>query len=77
MMSAADAPTAQVPPAPVPPAPQRVVPAPLPAERVVPITAATPAPVMCRVSFAAESLFGFDKPNMRPEGTTALDTVRA
>jgi OOP family OmpA-OmpF porin len=32
----------------------------------------TPAPR--RVSFAAESLFGFDKSTIRPEGKTALDT---
>jgi OOP family OmpA-OmpF porin len=37
-------------------------------------TAPLPAPVPRRVSFTAESLFGFDKSTIRPEGKVALDT---
>jgi OOP family OmpA-OmpF porin len=46
---------------------------------MAPVVAAAPlapvvAPVPRRVSFAAESLFDFDKSTIRPEGKTALDT---
>ncbi len=61
--------TAYVAPAPVPmPAP---VAAPAPA-----VVAAAPmmaAPMPRRVSFNAESLFGFDRTQLRPEGMSALD----
>lgn len=36
--------------------------------------AAPPPPARTRVSFAAESLFGFDQSVLRPEGRSALDT---
>ncbi len=71
---------AYMPPAP-PPAPEPVViaqaPAPAPAPEpvmVAPVPVAAPAaPVKRRVSYSAESLFGFDKATIRPEGKTALD----
>jgi OOP family OmpA-OmpF porin len=44
-------------------------PAPMPAPVVVPAE-----PVPQRVSFSAESLFGFDKEQIRPEGQRDLDT---
>ena len=61
------APVVQAPPPPPPPPPV-VVAAPPPA----PIVA--PPPPRRRVSFAAESLFTFDKSDLRPEGRAALDT---
>ena len=70
--------TATMPPAP-PPAPEPVVmaqaPAPAPAPvMVLPMPAAAPAaPVKRRVTYSAESLFGFDKATIRPEGKIALD----
>jgi OmpA-OmpF porin, OOP family len=51
-------------PMPAPPPPVVVVQAPPPPP---------PAPVPMRVSFSAESLFGFDRSALRPEGKTALD----
>ena len=65
-------------PAPRAPEPEPVVvaPAPLPVVVVVAPVAviAEPAPpVPRRVSFSAESLFGFDKAVIRPEGKVALD----
>ncbi len=51
-------------------------PAPMPAPVVVaaaPAVAPMPAPRK-RVSFSAESLFGFGKTTLRPEGSAALDT---
>jgi len=63
------------PPVPIVMAPE---PAPPPAPPVVVVMAAPPAvvapPAPRRVSFSAESLFGFDKSALRPEGMTALDT---
>ncbi|MBT9553433.1 MAG: OmpA family protein [Hydrogenophaga sp.] len=58
------------------PAPVYVAPAPAP---VVIAPAPAPAPVVMapapqRVSFSADTLFGFDKDTVRPEGMTALDT---
>ena len=53
-----------------------VVAAPMPAPAVVAVAAPAPAPVMAqprRVSFSAESLFSFDRAEVRPEGKTALD----
>lgn len=47
-------------------------PAPVPAPVVLPAPA--PAPVQ-RVSFTAESLFGFDSAQLQPEGRTALDRL--
>ncbi len=52
----------------VEPAPLVVAPPPAPVAKVV------PPPVRRRVSFSAESLFGFDKANLRPDGQAALDT---
>jgi OOP family OmpA-OmpF porin len=63
---------AYVAPAYVAPAPVVMAP-PAPAPVVV-MAAPAPAPVQPRrVSFSAESLFGFDRAEMRPEGKTALD----
>ncbi len=45
-----------------------------PAVAVAPMAAVVPTPVPRRVSFTAESLFGFDKSDIRPEGKVALDT---
>lgn len=59
-------PTVAAEPMPSPP-PRIVVVAPAPAP-VLP-----PPPVPRRVSFTAESLFGFDKTTLRPEGQEALD----
>jgi len=52
--------------APPPPPPVVVVAAPPPPP--------APPPAPRRVSFSAESLFGFDKSTLRPEGMAALDT---
>lgn len=62
-------------PAPMPaPEPVIVVQAPPPPVVVAPMSAPTPAPpVRRRVTYSAESLFGFDKATIRPEGKTALD----
>jgi OOP family OmpA-OmpF porin len=66
---------AYVAPAPAPaPAP---VPAPAPAAvvaRIEPVAAVVVVPARRRVSFSADSLFGFDQWTVRPEGKTALDT---
>ena len=58
-----------------PPAPAPVMtPPPPPPPVVVAAPPAPPAPpVRRRVSFSAESLFGFDKSELRPEGRAALD----
>ena len=62
--------------------PTYVAPAPMPAPVVVavapaPMPAPMPAPVIAperrRVSFSAESLFGFDQSAIKPEGRAALD----
>ncbi|MFN0184312.1 MAG: OmpA family protein [Aquabacterium sp.] len=75
---------AYVPPPPAPvvfapapaPAPMVVV-APPPAPEVVvmsaPAAPAPAAPMPARVSYSAESLFGFDESALRPEGKAALD----
>jgi OOP family OmpA-OmpF porin len=63
-------------------APVEVAPAPMPRALPPPepVVVAAPAPVVVtppprhRVSFAAESLFGFDRATVRPEGKAALDT---
>jgi OOP family OmpA-OmpF porin len=60
-------------------APTAPMPAPAPVVEPAPVVAAAtlaplPAPVPRRVSFTAESLFGFDKATIRPEGKVALDT---
>ncbi len=57
----------------VAPAPAPVV-APAPVIVMVPTVPVAAAPVPRRVSFTAESLFGFDKATLRPEGKAALDT---
>lgn len=60
------------------PPPVVVAPAPMPAPPPVIVVQAPPPPppapvVPMRVSFSAESLFGFDRSALRPEGKTALD----
>jgi OmpA-OmpF porin, OOP family len=68
----APAPIVKVEPAPAP----VVVQAPPPAPVVV-VVAAPPAPVIpprTRVTYSAESMFGFDKSAVQPEGMAALDT---
>lgn len=72
-MRRAAAPAAYVPPAPV------MADAPMPpppvAAPVVAVVAPPPAPApMRRVSFTAESLFGFDSARLQPDGKSALDT---
>ncbi len=73
---------AYVPPAPMPaPAPAPIAPPPPPPPVVVappPPRPAAPAPMPApverrRVSFTAESLFAFDKADLKPEGRAALD----
>jgi OmpA-OmpF porin, OOP family len=66
-------------PAYVAPAPAYVAPAPVYVPPVVvqaPVAVPPPPPPVerRRVSFSAESLFGFDKSTLRPEGEAALDT---
>jgi OmpA-OmpF porin, OOP family len=70
-------PVAYVPPAPMPVAPPpatvvivetQAAPAPMPAPAPPP-----PAPPVKRVSFAAETLFGFDRSDLRPAGNVSLD----
>ena len=65
---------AYVAPAPAPvPAPIVVAPAPAPVlSQVTPVTPAR-VPERRRVSFSAESLFGFDQSGIKPEGRAALD----
>ena len=62
------APSTYVEPAPMP-APVIVAAAPPPAPMPVPVI----APERRRVSFSAESLFGFDQSTIKPEGRAALD----
>lgn len=68
-------------PAPRAAAPAYVAPAPAPVVVQAPVAApvAAPAPAVLpperkRVSFSAESLFGFDRSEVKPEGKAALDT---
>lgn len=65
------APVAYVAPAPMPEpapvAPPVVAPVPV-------VVAPAPAPVPRRVQFSADSLFSFDKGDIRPDGKAALDT---
>lgn len=70
------------PPAPAPvavaPAPAPYVaptPPPPPAPVVAPTPPAPPPPQLRRVTFSAESLFGFDKSELRPEGKRSLDAL--
>jgi OOP family OmpA-OmpF porin len=52
-------------------------PAPVPVATPVPVAVVSPPPApapLRRVSFAAESLFGFDSAALQPEGKSALDT---
>lgn len=63
---------------PATPMPQVVAQAPAPAPAPAPVLAPpepapTPPPTPQRVSFAAETLFGFDAAALRPEGKAALD----
>jgi len=63
---------AQAEPAPMAPPPEpAVAPVAEPAPIVAPVVTAPPRR---RVSFSAESLYGFDKSALQPEGKTALDT---
>jgi OOP family OmpA-OmpF porin len=63
-------PAPEAPPAPPPQAPLVVL--------VAPMAAPAPAPVVLqRVSFSAESLFGFDHAEMRADGKAALDKFAA
>ncbi|WP_457425375.1 OmpA family protein [Roseateles sp. P5_E7] len=62
-------------------APAYVAPMPAPAPAPAPVVAAAPVapivatpPVRQRVSFSADSLFGFDQSTVRPEGKAELDT---
>ena len=61
------------PPAPLPPPPPVMVQAP-PPPMVVPTPRPAVVPERQRVSFSAESLFGFDRADIKPEGKVALDT---
>jgi OOP family OmpA-OmpF porin len=75
----AAAPAAMAPMAPMP-APPPAAPAPLPPVVLAPPAPPAPppmAPERRRVSFSAESLFGFDQSTLRPEGRAALDTFAA
>jgi OOP family OmpA-OmpF porin len=65
----AQAPAPRPPPAPLPPA---AVPEPVVMPTPAPVVAAPV--VLRRVSYNAESIFGFDHADMRPEGRAALDT---
>ena len=69
------APVVYVAPAPVlaPPAPTLVYVAPTPVV-IAQAPAPAPAPLPRRVQFSADSLFSFDKGDMRPDGKAALDT---
>ena len=60
-------------PEPLPPAIVIVETMPAPAPALVPMAPPASAPVK-RVTFAAETLFGFDRAEMRPEGKASLDT---
>ncbi len=77
---------AYVPPPPPPP-PVVVQPQPVPVAKALPPPVVVPAPpppapivappVRRRVSFSAESLFGFDQSTIKPEGRQALDKFAA
>ncbi len=60
-------------PTPMPEPARAAAPAPAPAMQIAAAPAAMPAPVRRRVSFSAETLFGFDRSEIRAEGRTALD----
>lgn len=65
-------------PAPAPaPAPVAREPVVAPPVVVAPAPAAKPLPVSEKVTFAAETLFDFDKALLKPEGKTALDDLLA
>ena len=79
-----EAPVPRMAAAPVPMVPMAPVPAPPPAAPALlpPVVQAPPAPPPMaperrRVSFSAESLFGFDQSALRPEGRAALDSFAA
>lgn len=62
------------PPAPPPAPPQIVAPPPPPVVIAPPPVIQAPQPVVIsRASFSAESLFGFDQSNLKPEGKGSLD----
>jgi OOP family OmpA-OmpF porin len=63
------APRSALAPAPAPVAPAPPAPAPIVAAAPVPVVAAAPR----RVTFSADSLFAFDRADVRPEGKSALD----
>jgi OmpA-OmpF porin, OOP family len=73
-------PVAYVPPAPMPVAPPpapvaiaETMPVPVPVPAPVAAPAPPPPPPVKRVSFAAETLFGFDRADLRPAGNVSLD----
>ena len=71
-------PVAYTPPPPVAPAPTPIVivetmPAPAPVVAPAPVPAPAAPPPVKRVSFAAETLFGFDRANLQPGGNVSLD----
>jgi OmpA-OmpF porin, OOP family len=65
---------AYVAPPPAAPIVVAAAPPPPPVVVVMPAPPPPPPPVRTRVSFSAESLFGFDQSALRPEGMSALDT---
>ena len=70
---------AYVAPAPAPAPPPAPMPAPMVVEKVAPVLV-VPAPApppRRRVSFSAESLFGFDQSAIKPDGRAALDRFAA
>ena len=75
-MAAASAykPVAYTPPPMAPAAPMAEAPMPAPMVAVAPPAPPATAAAPRSVSFTAESLFGFDKATIRPEGKAALDT---
>jgi OOP family OmpA-OmpF porin len=70
--TAAPAPRAMAPVYVPPPVVAQAPPPPPPV--VVPAYVPPPAPMPRKVSFSTDSLFGFDKSTVRPEGKAALDT---
>ena len=71
--SAAPAPRVAVAPVYVAPVEAPPPPPPPPVVAAAPVEPVVVPPVRRRVSFSAESLFTFDKSDLRPEGKTALD----
>jgi OOP family OmpA-OmpF porin len=72
-VAAAPAYVAPPPPPPAPPPPVVAPPPPPPPVVMAPPAPPPPPPPPRRVSFTAESLFGFDQSTVKPEGRAALD----